>query len=796
MALDTPAAATARPARYVGQSIKRVEDPRLLAGKARFIDDLSLPGMLHASFVRSPYAHARVTSIDTSRALALDGVVAVFTGADLAEHIGPLVASGPMRDEVLTAMRQPLATEKVRHVGDAVAVVVATTPYIAEDGRDLVDVSWEPLPPVLDPETALEPDAPLLDESLGTNNIAHIENSAGDVERAFAEADHVFSKRFVVGRSTAAPIEGRGIIAEYDERGGGHMTIHVSSQMPHLHRLLIAPVLGMPEGRITVRVPDVGGAFGLKCTVFPEDAVIPAVARRLGRPVKWIEDRWENLAAALHSKGMVCSMDIAVDADGTFQAFRGHFITDSGGYSSVPFTPVVDSQCAGNMLPSCYAIDNVAYAIDNPLTNKCQIGAVRGVGWVPGQLAREVAIDDVARALDLDPVDLRLRNMMGPEPQRNAFGATYDGGSYVASLELARDTLGYEDFRERQRVLREQGRYIGVGFSPFVEPTGWATKSAVAGGLPNGFFDTASVTMEPDGSVTVTTGLHSHGQGYETTLAQVAADELGLPIEMVRIAYGDTDSASYGMGTYASRGAVIGTGTIMEAAGEVRDRLLRLAGTLLEASHQDVELRDGQAAVKGAPNRSVPIGQVAIFGYFGGDARPDEVQRRGLTATAAYDANETYANGCAAAVVEVDVETGLVTLEQMIAVEDCGVVLNPMIVRGQVSGAVAQGIGIALLEDCVYDDEGEFVSGSLLHYLFPTTGEVPMMDLRTIETPSACSAGGVKGVGEAGTIATPAAIVNAVADALSPLGVRIDRTPVTPTYLREVIRAAGGAERQ
>ena len=404
MALETPPG-EARPARYVGQSIQRVEDPRLLAGKARFLDDIALPGMLHASFVRSPHAHARVTAIDTSAALALDGVVAVFTGADLSDDMGELVATGPMRDEVLTATRKPLATETVRHVGDPVAVVVATTPYLAEDGRDLVEVEWEPLPAVVDPEQALEPGAPLLDESLGTNNIAHIEQSAGDVERAFADADHVISKRFVVGRSTGAPLEGRGIIAEHEERGGGHMTIYVSSQMPHLHRLFLAPILGMPEGRIRVIVPDVGGAFGLKCTVYPEDAVIPAVARRLGRPVKWIEDRWENLATTVHSKGMVCSMDIAADADGTFRGFRAHFITDGGGYSSVPFTPVVDSQCAAGLLPSCYAIDAAAYTTDNPLTNKCQIGAIRGVGWMSGQLIRETTIDDVARALDLDPVE-------------------------------------------------------------------------------------------------------------------------------------------------------------------------------------------------------------------------------------------------------------------------------------------------------------------------------------------------------------------------------------------------------
>ena len=414
-------------------------------------------------------------------------------------------------------------------------------------------------------------------------------------------------------------------------------------------------------------------------------------------------------------------------------------------------------------------------------------------GLDPGQIAREAAIDDVARALDIDPVELRLRNIIGPEPRRNAFGAAYDGGSYAESLELARDKIGYDAVRERQRTLRAEGRYIGVGFSPFVEPTGWATKAAAASGMPGGYFDTASVTMEPDGSVTVTTGHHSHGQGHETTFAQVAADQLGVPIEMVRVSYGDTDSAAWGMGTYASRSAVLGTGSITSAAGEIRERLLGLAGTMLEASAQDIELREGRVMVKGAPARSVAIGEVAIFGYFGGEMRPEAVQRSGLTANSGYDSEETYANGCAAVVVEVDPETGLVTIEQIVAVEDCGVVLNPMIVKGQVAGAVAMGIGIALLEDLAYDDEGEFVSGSLLHYLYPTTAEVPMMDVYSIETPSSCT-GGVKGVGEAGTISTPSAVANAVADAVSPFGVKIGRVPTTPEYIRGLLREAGGPQ--
>jgi carbon-monoxide dehydrogenase large subunit len=777
--------------RYVGRSVLRVEDPRLLTGRGRFIDDIALPGMLYAAFVRSPHAHARIVSIDSTEAVAVDGVLAVYAADDL-DWLAPMVSAGPMREGILPQSRSPLASGVARHVGDPVAVVLARTPYLAEDGRDLVDIEWEPLPPVLDPLAALEPGSPLVDEALGTNNISHLEQSAGDVDTAFAEADHVTTVHFHSGRSTAAPIECRGVIAEYEDRTGGRYTVHSSSQMPHLLRMLVAPILGVSQGQLSIKAPDVGGAFGLKCTVFPEDIVIPAVARMCGQPVKWIEDRWENLAAGVHSKDMVCTMEIAAKADGTITAFRGHFVTDSGAYSSIPFTPLVDSQVAGVYLTSCYSVQNVAYSIDNPLTNKCAIGAVRGVGWVPGQLAREVAIDRLARSLNRDPVELRLQNMIGPEVYTTPLGQTYDGGSYAAALEMARDTVDYVEFRKRQLKAREEGRYLGIGFSPFVEPTGWGTASAAAGGLPNGFFDTASVTVEPDGSVTVTTGLHSHGQGHETTLAQVTADELGVTMDSVRIVFGDTDSSAFGMGTYASRSAVLGFGSIRESAVQVRDRLTRLAANMLEADQSDIDLVDGVASVRGVPDKSVPLLQIALYGYFGGPARPEDVQRDGLTATSGYNPGETYANGCAAAVVEVDVETGLVTIEQLVAVEDCGVVLNPTIVKGQVAGALANGIGVALLEDLVYEESGEFISGSLLNYLYPSTTEVPDLTLRTIETPSVVSAGGVKGVGEAGTISAPAAIVNAIADALTPFGIDIAQTPVTPEYLRSLLRAVEG----
>ncbi|MBS1886145.1 MAG: xanthine dehydrogenase family protein molybdopterin-binding subunit [Actinobacteria bacterium] len=779
----------ARPARYTGERIKRLEDPRLLMGRARFIDDLGVPGMVHAAFVRSPHPHARIVSIDNRAALALDGVVAVVTGADLAAETAEMEV-GAMLNGVEATSRPAIAISKVRHVGDPVAVVVARSPYLAEDGRDLVRVEWEPLPPVPDVGTALADGAPLIDEALETNHVAHGKIEIGDPDGQFETAAHVCRKTFKVGRSTGAPVETRGLLAECDA-GSGAITLWTSTQMPHLTRTLLAPMLRVPENKLSVHSPEVGGGFGLKCHIFPEDVAVPAVARRIGRPVKWIEDRWENLSGGVHSKEMDCEVEVALDADGKMLAIRGAFVTDGGAYSSIPYTPLIDSGCAAGMLPSMYDVGHVAAQFDAAYTNKASVGAIRGVGWASGQLARETLLDDAARQVGIDPVELRLRNMLSSEPQKNIMGLSLDGGSYAESLAMARDAIGYEEFRRRQDELRAGGRYLGIGFSPFIEPTGMATASARAAGFDIAYFDSATVTVDPDGTATVSTGLHSHGQGHETTLAQVAADALGFAIEDIRVVFGSSDSQSYGMGTYASRSAVVGSGTIMAAAAQVRARLLELAATLLEADARDIDLAHGVAHVKGAPARGVTVAELAGFGYFGYDARPDDVQESGLTATAAYDPPETYANGTTAAVVEVDPALGTVDLQRLVAVEDCGRMLNPFIVDGQVAGAVAQGVGIALLEDLAYGEDGEFLAGSLMHYLYPSTTELPRYDLLHIETPSSASTGGVKGVGEAGTIAAPAAVVNAISDAISPFGVSIDRVPVTPVYLRDLLRGAG-----
>ena len=783
----TNPAAEARPPQYVGARVQRVEDARFLTGGNHYLDDIAVPGVLHAAFVRSPHAHARITAIDVAEARAVPGVVGVFTAGDL-PGAGPIVTHLE-RPEATPVTRMALAKDKVRFVGDIVAVVVAQSRYIAEDGADVVDVDYEPLPAVTDPEDALGPDAPILDEELGTNAFLHVEETVGDVEGAFERAEHVFSKRFRVGRSTGAPMETRGTMANFDP-ASGRLTVWCSTQLPHVLRTFLAPTLGIPEGKLTVISPDVGGGFGVKAHInYPDEVVIPALSRHLRRPVKWIEDRYENLAASIHSKEMIGDIELAVDADGRFRAIRAHIIGNSGAYAVVPWTGYVDTGSAATMLPSFYDVRDVAYVTDTVFTNKCPTGAVRGIGWSPGQLVRETLIDDVARGLRIDPVELRVRNSIGPEPYESALGAKFDGGSYVESMRLAQKVLDYEATRERQRGLRARGRYLGIGFSPFVEPTGIASEGVQQVGLPLNFHDEASVTVEPDGSVTVRTGMHNHGQGHETTLAQVVADRLGVRMDDVRVLAGDTDGAPYGMGSYASRTAVVANGAISYAAADVKAKLVRLAATLLEADPDDVELHDSAASVRGVPDRSVPLASVAGFGYFGPKAvvAPDGAEPA-LTSTRSYDPPQNYANGTCAVVVEVDPELGTVEIERLVAVEDCGVMLNPTIVEGQVAGAIAQGLGLTLLEELSYGEEGQFLSGSLMDYLYPTSAEVPKIEMEHLETPSSVTEHGVKGVGEAGVVSTPAALVNAISDALTPFGVTVDRTPVTPSYIRDLIR--------
>jgi carbon-monoxide dehydrogenase large subunit len=774
---------------YVGRRIPPFESAKYLRGRGKYVDDVELPGTLHAAFLRSPFAHAKVTRVDAAAARALDGVSLVLTAEDVTDI--PAIATGLPREEVVANSRPVLPAEKVRFVGEAVACVIATSRYVAEDAVQLIDVEYEQLPVVTDAEQALAPDAPLLHDGTESNSFAHIEFEHGDVDGAFAEADRVFTKRFHHGRFHALPLEGRALLADWDA-GTQEMTFWTSTQIPHLLRTLLCHAIGLSEKQLRVIAPDVGGAFGLKLHMWPEDYLVAVASKRLNRPVKWIEDRYEALAASLHAKEIICELEIATKADGTFLAMKGRYVGDAGAYAAYPFTPLVDPLCAAVMLPNVYKIDAVRFEIDAAFTNKCPSGAYRGVGWTSGQTAREALVDEIARELGLDPMELRLRNTIPDDPYVSATGCKYDGGSYAGAQRKAMELVDYDGFRERQRAAREEGRYLGVGFSPFLEPGGWSGELAKRMGFPFDYMDSARVTVEPDGSVVVTLGLHSHGQAHQTTMAQVVADKLGVPIEGVKIVQGDTSQTAYGSGTFGSRGAVIGYGAISRAAAEVADKVKQIAGHSLEVAPEDIELRDGNAVVRGAPEKSMAmmmVGFTAYFGAFVGGTRPPGVDPV-LTSTRSYDPPETYANGCAVAIVEVDVETGVVTVERVAIVDDCGVMLNPMVVDGQMIGAAAQGIGGALYEELAYDQDGNFLSGNLLDYLYPSSLEIPPIEVGHIQTPSPVTEGGVKGCGEGGTIAMPAAVVNAVADALSSLGVTIDSTPLDPNRVLGLIREA------
>ena len=777
--------------KYIGMSVLRTEDPLFLTGRAKFTDDVDLPGMLHAAFLRSPQPHARIKSINKAKAEAIDGVVAVLTEDEISTVLGNYTTT-LNRPEVKTITRPVMDSHTAYYVGQPIAIVVASSRYTAEDGVDAIEVDWEPLEPVMDAEKSMQPDAPVLRADLGDNNFAHIQYQRGDVDAAFAKAHRVFSKRFHHGRYMAAPLEGRGVIADY-EALTGELTVWTSSQMPHLVRTFTARPLGIAESKIRVISDNVGGGFGQKAHIFDEEALLPAASRLVGRPVKWIEDRYENLAASSHAKEVVCYIDIAVGEDGKFLAFKGHYIGVGGAWPAHPWTSLIDPLCAGSLLPSIYDIEACEYTVDSPLTNRCPIGAYRGVGWTPGHTARETMIDDIARELDMDPAELRLKNCIPDEPYVSATGMKYDGGSYGRSIKKTMEMLDYKKLREEQKRLREEGRYIGIGFSPYVEPTAWGSEVAKANGFPAEFFDAASVTIEPDGSVSVTTGCHNHGQAHYTTLAQVAADSLGVPFESVRVIENDSAIAVYGTGTYASRTAVVAGGAILRAGKEVRDKVVRLAAHAMEVSPEDIEITDGKAVVRGAPENSMTLQELAFISYYGGPKRLPEAEPM-LTSTRTYDPPETYSNGTIVAIVEVDAETGKVDLQRIVCCEDCGTMLNPMVVDGQMQGAIAQGIGGSMYEDLAYDASGQFLAGSLMDYLYPSTTEVPPMEISHYETPSVVTEGGIKGMGESGNIAAGAACLNAIADAISPFGkIEFLKTPIGPNEILDAIKGRDGA---
>jgi carbon-monoxide dehydrogenase large subunit len=784
-------AAAAGTNKWLGARVPRVEDRRFLTGEAKYVGDLVLPRMVHAVFVRSTVAHARLGAVDVSAAAAHPGVLAVLTASDFPE-LPPLVDQVPL--EGLLKTPQPvLAAGKVRFVGEAVAVVVASDRYVAEDAAEMVVVDYEPLPPVVDVDQALADGAPLLFEELGTNVMYRGGQRLGDPDAAFADADLVVETRCHTNRHMAAPMEGRGTIAQY-ERASDRLTCWTASQTPHWQRMVLSAYLGIPEQRVRVVTPDVGGGFGQKITASPEEIVVAALARRLRRPVKWIEDRRESLTSATHAKENVLHLKAAVRRDGRLLGLRATAIGDAGAYSFNTTSVLIEPLPACTLMPGVYHLDNYEYEVVGVVTNKTPIAAYRGVGWTAGHTAREQLFDEIARQLEMDPADFRRKNMIRSEelPFRTCTGSLYDSGDYVGALDLALETLDYKALRERQEEMRRAGRYLGIGLSPFVELTGFGSDASAQCGLPLPTHDNAKVTLEPSGKVTVAVGVHSHGQGHETSLAQIAAETLGVGMDDVSILYGDTSTTPFGVGTWASRSAVIGGGAIRLAAEDVRGKVLAMAAHLLEANPEDVTIDDGSVFVVGTPAKAIPLADVAMAAYFAPMMRPPEFGEPFLSSTRNYDPPTAYANGCVAAVVEVDAETGEARLERVVMVEDCGTMINPMIIEGQAYGAVTQAIGGALLEHLAYDENGQPLATTYMDYLVPTSAEVPPIEVLHMSSPSPHTVLGIKGMGEGGAIAGPAAVVNAVVDALAPFGADGTKLPMSLERISELLRAHAG----
>jgi carbon-monoxide dehydrogenase large subunit len=765
--------------------MRRVEDARLLVGRGRFLADLPFPRALHAAFVRSPHPHARVVGVDSAAAAPVAGVHAVLGAPDL-EH-------EPLTDlltiEGLRKTPQPaLAGERVRFAGEAVAMVLADGRYEAEDGAELVEVEYDPLPVVIDAETAASPGAPLLFPELGSNLVYEGRRTFGDVDGAFASAAHVTATSFRGNRYLAAPLESRGCAAEY-EPSTGSLTFWSSTQSPHLLRRRLSLATGIPEGRIRVIVPDVGGGFGQKIPIHPEEVAVALAAQRLGRPVVWMEDRRENLVAAPQAKEQLLRLELALGADGEFLALRAAILGDAGAYSYNNASALIEPYLAAVLMPGVYTLRNLEYEVRAVVTNKAPVAPYRGVGWTQGHCARELLIDQTARELGLDPAELRRRNLVrgGEFPYTSCTGMVYDSGSFEESLERALQLVDYAGFRRRQDAGRATGRHLGIGVSPYVEPTGWGSEGARQASWAMASHDAARVTVEPSGEVTVAIGTPSQGQGHGTAFAQLAADVLGADPATVTTVANDTAATPISIsGTRASRTAVVLGGAVLRAATELQERLLAIAGRLLEADPADLEVVDGGVALKDAPSRSVTLKEIATAAYFRPDLRaafpePD------LSASAFYDPPATYSNGCIVALVEVDAATGAVRVERLVAVEDCGTMINPPIVDGQIRGALAQGVGGALLEQVVYDPDGQPQASTFMDYLLPTAAEVPAIEVEHCSSPSPLTPGGIKGMGESGLIATPAAIASAVADALAPFDVRVERLPLTPELVSSMI---------
>ncbi len=774
--------------RYVGQAITRREDPRFLLGRARYVDDVRTQGTLHAAFVRSDEAHARILSVDTSAAEALDGVVAVLTGAEAAEHWSPIrydsTFGGWQGSEYW-----PLAPDKVRFVGEAIAVVVAVDRYVAEDAAELIGVEYEPLPPVPTVDAAMAPGAPLIHDGWDDNCFLRRHVETEGFEDVMSECPQRRTLRLEMSRHSGMPMETRGCLAEWDDRNE-RIVLHCSTQAHFNLRSGVAEVLRVPEHEVQVIAPDVGGGFGIKHPMYPEEIVCSLLARRLRRPVKWIEDRREHMLTACHSREHYHDVEVGFDDDGVVRALRARIVVDCGAYSMWPLTASMDAGMALGILPGPYRIRNYLVDALSVSTNKCPLGAYRGVSRPAACFTIERTMDAVAEAVGIDGAEVRRRNLVRADefPYTSVTGMVYDSGSFIESLEKVLEEADYAGLRRQQEAARAEGRYLGIGVATYTEQTAHTFEEFKKRGTPITFgFETSGVEVDPSGHVTVRISAHSHGQGLETSIAQVAADALGVDLASVRVRFGDTTELPYGMGTFASRSAVLCGGSTRLAADDVRGRMERIAAHLLEAAPEDIIIEKGRASVRGTPTASVSVGDIAHTAYLTPQLLPPGEEPL-LSSTRTYDAapgTGTFSNAALLAVVEVDVETGGVEVQKVVVVEDCGQIINPLIVDGQIRGGIAQGIGTALFEEFVYDEIGQLVTTTFMDYIVPGSPEVPDIEIHHLVTPSPFTILGIKGMGEGGAISPGALIAAAVEDAIRPLTpAHVHALPIRPDRVR------------
>ncbi len=777
--------------RMFGASVKRREDPRLVTGEGQFTDDFKLTGMLQMTILRSPYAHARITNIDTSKAKAHPGVRAVYTAKDLEGKVNPMPCAWLIPDSDLQVpVYMPLASDKVRFVGDAVAIVVADDSYIADDALDLIDVTYEELPAVTNQEEALKPGAPQLYDSVPNNEAFHWKFRNGDAEAALQNAEVLVKQRFVQQRLVPNAMEPRSAIADWNA-GAGELTFYNTTQNPHIVRFQISVTQNIPENNVRVIARDVGGGFGSKIPYYPGDALTIFASRMLKRPVRWTEDRRENYQATIHGRDQIIDVELAANRDGTMTGLKVTNYANMGAYLSMA-APGVPTWLFALIVPGCYAIQDYACDVIGAMTNTTPTDAYRGAGRPEAAFLIERMVDLLADKLGMDPAELRRKNFIPASAFPYTSGGTlvYDSGDYEKSLDLALQMADYQGFRQRQAAARAQGKHLGIGLSTYVEVCGLGpSKAAGAMGFQGGLWEPATVRVLATGKVIVLTGTSPHGQGEETTFAQLVSEELGVPVEDIDIVHGDTSAIPMGWGTYGSRSTAVGGTAIFKATQKVIDKAKKLAAHLLEANVEDITHDHGRYYVAGSPQKVKTIQDIALMANVAWDM--PEGMAPGLEESNFHDpTNFTFPFGAHVCEVEVDEETGETKILRYIAVDDVGRVINPMIVDGQVHGGIAQGIGQALYEHAIYDEQGNLVTGSMLDYTVPNATQVPFIETARTETPCPHNLTGVKGVGETGAIASSQAVVNAVCDALSPLGIKHIDMPLTPEHVWRAIQAA------